>query len=106
MRVMRLLAGAAALLVMTSAAGAASRQDRNWCADGNAIEEARIDRNIAACDRVLKSAKEKKQRALALANRCTLLNNKEAYDRALQDCQEAIRLNPRQAFAYTNRGRA
>jgi lipoprotein NlpI len=106
MRMMQLLAGAAVLLATASAAGAASRQDRNWCADGNTTEEARIDRNIAACDRVLKSAKEKKQRALALANRCTLLNNKEAYDRALQDCEEAIRLDPKPAFAYTNRGRA
>ncbi len=45
-----------------------------------------------------------KDRAIAYSNRCNNLNNKGNYDRASEDCTEAIRLDPAFANAYLNRG--
>jgi tetratricopeptide (TPR) repeat protein len=41
-----------------------------------------------------------------LINRGRSYNSKGAYDRALQDLDEAIRIDPKMAVAYNNRGLA
>ena len=60
---------------------------------------------IAACTRLISSGTEK---GAALAkiyrNRCAALNRDHQSDRALADCNEALRLDPGQIAARTGRG--
>jgi tetratricopeptide (TPR) repeat protein len=94
---------ACAALMLCMPALAASQAERDQCADVRNRESA--DRNIAACTRIIddRSAPDE---AAALGNRCALWITKGNFDRAIADCDEAIRLNPRDADAYVNRGNA
>ena len=42
--------------------------------------------------------------ALAYTNRCAVYHGKGEYDRALTDCNQALKLNPNLALAYGGRG--
>jgi len=60
---------------------------------------------IASCDRVVNDSKTNAaDRAAALSSRCGWWWAKKDSDRALSDCNEAIRLNRNLAAAYLNRG--
>ena len=84
---------------------AASKSDWDQCGDVNNAEAAGT--NIAACDRILDDRNETQTKhAAALANRCGLWKMKGEADRAIADCSQAIRLNPKLASAYNNRGNA
>jgi len=99
------LAGFATLFVIASAALADSQSDLQQCKFVGEIGKA--DLSIAACDRALNDPKlGGTSRAAAFSNRCGWWWAKKDPDRALSDCNEAIRLDPAYAAAYINRGNA
>lgn len=65
----------------------------------------KADDGIAACDRIINDTKTSTQdRASALSSRCGWWWTKKDSDRALNDCNEAVRINRTLAAAYLNRG--
>lgn len=46
------------------------------------------------------------QESILHSNRCIALANKRSFERAIADCDEAIRLDPKSVAAYNNRGYA
>jgi lipoprotein NlpI len=68
-------------------------------------ELSKADEGIAACGRAINDPKTAAQdRAAALSSRCGWWWAKKESDRALSDCNEAIRANRGYAPAYLNRG--
>jgi len=66
---------------------------------------ARANESIAACDRVINDPKASAQdRSAALSSRCGWWWTRQEVDRALSDCNEAIRLYGGNPGAYLNRG--
>ena len=62
---------------------------------------------IGACTAILQSGKESTKGLIAaLLNRDSASNDTREYDRAVQDLEEAIKLDPNFAMAYLNRGNA
>jgi lipoprotein NlpI len=105
MRFSVLLAGLATLFAFSGPARADTQGDLDQCKFVGAIKNA--DQSIAACDRVLKDPKlTGASRAAAFSNRCGWWWAKKDPDRALSDCNEAIRADPAYATAYVNRGNA
>jgi lipoprotein NlpI len=103
MRFSVLLAGLATLLVNSSPALADSQGDLDRCTFVGEISKA--DQSIAACHRLLNDPKlTGPNRAVALSNRCGWWWAKKDSDRALSDCNEAIRADRAYAPAYVNRG--
>jgi tetratricopeptide (TPR) repeat protein len=108
MRVSVLLAALATSLLatsltLTSPVRADSQGDLDHCKFVGEIGKA--DEGIAACDRVIGDSKVTAQtRAAALSNRCGWWWAKKDADRALSDCNEAIRANSGNAAAFLNRG--
>src|SRR5579871_654597 len=93
--------GLAASLVFMGAANAEGHLDQ--CKFAGQLDKA--DNGIAACDRVIKDTKTSAQdRANALSSRCGWWWTKKDADRALADCNEAIRTNRDNSSAYLNRG--
>lgn len=82
---------------------AADQRDWDRCKDvGNA---AATDQNIAACGRISNDRKETaSNRTFAYSNRCALWTTKRDPERALADYNDAIRLDPKYANAFHNRG--
>jgi tetratricopeptide (TPR) repeat protein len=63
------------------------------------------DRNIAGCTRIIGDADEgKTMRGVAYVARGLAWQKKGDLDRALADYTEAIKINPKDALAYNNRG--
>jgi lipoprotein NlpI len=105
MRFSMLLAGLATSLAFASPALADSQSDLDRCKFAGAIGKA--DESIAACDRVVNDPKTTApSRAVAFGSRCGWWWAKKDADRALSDCNEAIRADSRYAAAYVNRGNA
>ena len=70
-------------------------------------EISKADESIAACDRVINDPKATaKNRAAAFSSRCGWWWAKQDLDRALSDCNEALRADSSNAAAYLNRGNA
>jgi lipoprotein NlpI len=97
------LAGLATLFVISSPVAAQS--DLEQCRFVGEISKA--DLSIAACDRALDDPNTTgASRAAALGSRCGWWWVKKDPDRALSDCNEAIRIDRSYAAAYVNRGNA
>jgi lipoprotein NlpI len=105
MRFSMLFVGLATSLILPSPTLADDRIDFEQCKFAG--ETSKADQSIAACDRVLGDPKVTgPSRAVALSNRCGWWWAKKDPDRALSDCNEAIRLDRTYAAAYVNRGNA
>lgn len=105
MRCSVLLAGTIALFAVSAPVHADSAGDIDQCRFAGEIRKA--DQSIAACDRVLNNPEVTGQgRAAAFSSRCGWWWAKKDPDRALPDCNEAIRVDPGYAAAYINRGNA
>jgi len=66
-----------------------------------------LDRAIEACTRVNASKNlAKRTRSIALSNRCSAYQLKGMTDKAIMDCDRAVGLDPANAEAFYNRGRA
>jgi tetratricopeptide (TPR) repeat protein len=86
------------LLVLCSAAAAAPADDRATC---NAMFG---DPAIAACSRIIAAGKLKgRELAIVYRNRCVGWNQKRDTERALADCDEAIRLDASYAGGHNGR---
>src|SRR5262245_17684739 len=83
------------------AATAAAADDRDTC-----VKESG-DEAIAACTRAIDSGRYSgRQLAVLLTNRCAEWPEKQEHDKAIEDCSQAIRLDPTSAEAFSNRGHA
>ena len=92
------LALCAALAAVAPARGA-SQPDHDDCNSSD------VERNIAGCARVAEDETESaKVRAIARVGRALALDRKGDLDGALADLSEAIRLNPDDSLAYSDRG--
>jgi tetratricopeptide (TPR) repeat protein len=102
------LAGAVMLAtsaLLGSRAAAQTQQEIDWCNnDDNAFS---IGQRIGGCTALVESERMSVQdRAAAYGNRCWAYSDKGYPDRAIADCNDAIRLDPKLANAYVNRGKA
>jgi len=95
----------AALCVIATPAFADSQVDLEQCKLVGGLDKA--DQSIAACDRVIADPKViGPGLAAAFSNRCGWWWIKRQPERALPDCDAAIRLDPGTAVTYINRGNA
>jgi lipoprotein NlpI len=105
MRFSVLLAVLATSLAVSTSVRADSQSDLDRCKFVGEISKA--EESIAACDRVINDPKMTvKDRASALSSRCGWWWFKKDPDRALADCNEALRADSNNAAAYLNRGNA
>ena len=77
-----------------------------WCTreDRQAISP---DSQVSGCTTVIGSGTESQANlAVAFTNRCSAYREKGDFDRAIPDCDEALRLKPDSAWALNNRGGA
>jgi tetratricopeptide (TPR) repeat protein len=101
---------AGALMFATSAlhasrTGAQTQQQIDWCNNDNNVFS--VDQRLSGCTALVKSERASAQdRAAGYGNRCWAYSDKGDPDRAITDCNEAIRLDPKLANAYLNRGKA
>ena len=105
MRLSMLLAGLVTSLAFASPVLADSQGDLDHCKFVGVVSKA--DESIAACDRVITDPKvTAPNRAIAFGSRCGWWWAKKDPDRALSDCNEAIKADSHYAAAYINRGNA
>src|ERR1700740_1708386 len=84
---------------------AASAQSSTYWGQCLGLEGFIVDSVIDGCTAVIQSGQEPREKlATAFDNRAVAYRRKGQYDRALQDYEQAIRLNPNNANAYNNRG--
>ena len=87
-------------LVLSGPALAFSDRDARDCHQSDDA-----DLQIAACTRMLNSkGLPARDRQISHNNRCLAYGEKDQYERALADCNEAKRLNPDDHFPYNNAG--
>jgi tetratricopeptide (TPR) repeat protein len=104
-----LCAFAGAVLLATAAllasrAAAQTQQQIDWCNNKGMFA---VDQRIGGCTALVESKRASVQnRAAAYSNRCWAYSNKGDPDRAITDCSEAIRLDPKLANAHLDRGKA
>src|SRR5438105_3130181 len=94
--------GLASLLLFSGLKCAAAQQDRDW----DACRGADIEIRIASCTSVINRGDRESpaKRAIAYNNRGVSYNSKDDYDRAIQDFNDSIQLDPKIGAAYNNRG--
>jgi tetratricopeptide (TPR) repeat protein len=102
----RLIAtGAVFVAALFSGATNGAELPQNWtlCVNKNAIFSP--DLAISGCTALIQSGRESERNlAMAFNNRGTAYSEKEDFDRAIADYNEAIRLNVNYANAFNNRG--
>jgi tetratricopeptide (TPR) repeat protein len=88
-----------------SRTGAQTQQQIDWCNNDNNVFS--VDQRLSGCTALVESERASTQdRAAGYGNRCWAYSDKGDPDRAITDCNEAIRLGPKLASAYLNRGKA
>jgi len=96
-----IFAGVFALMAVCGIAGPASAQYES-CTGNPGID---WDIQIGSCTAAIQSGRwQGKDVAWAFQNRGIVYKNKGQYDRAIEDYNQAIRLNPNYAIAFYNRG--
>jgi lipoprotein NlpI len=102
------LAGAVMLATFAlhaSEAAAQTQQEIDWCNNNN--DAFSVDQRLSGCTVLIESERASVQdRAAGYSNRCWAYSDKGDADRAITDCNDAIRLDPSLANAYLNRGKA
>ena len=89
------------LLLGGASASAQTAQERAWCEGEDAVT---IDQRIEGCSAVIKAGRERGEKlAEAFNTRGIGYRLKGEYDRAIQDYNQAIRINAKFATAYNNR---
>ncbi len=89
---------------MASYANAQTQQQVNWCEGKDGTTP---DLQINSCTSVIQSGRYSgPSLAIAFSNRGNAYFNKGEYDRAIAECDQAIRLDPNVAVAFGNRGAA
>jgi tetratricopeptide (TPR) repeat protein len=84
---------------------AASAQSSTYWSQCLGLEGPIVDTVIDGCTAIIQSGQEPREKlATAFDNRGVAYRRKGEYDRALQDYEQAIRLNANNATAYNNRG--
>lgn len=95
---LRRLIVALALAAWSLAASPALAADEDVCAAGE------MEASVAACTRLIGSGKlSGRALAIALARRCTAYNYRNLPDRAIADCDEALKVDPTFLIALANR---
>jgi tetratricopeptide (TPR) repeat protein len=85
-------------------APSAAKTTPSAASDWATCAKATGDESIAACSRLIQSGERKGNELAAVhVNRCTAFDRKGDYDRAIPDCNEAIRLNPKSSSAFVSR---
>jgi tetratricopeptide (TPR) repeat protein len=75
--------------------------------DFESCAKASGDQAIAACTRAIASGRyDNPELAVLFKDRCLEWNKRQASDKAIEDCSQAIRLRPDLAQAFNNRGAA
>jgi len=89
------------VVFLLAGAAAAQDRDRQW----NSCTGAILDLAIDACTAIIQSGQESaKGLSAAYLKRSNAYNGKREYDRAIEDLDQAIRLDPNFAPAFYNRG--
>src|SRR5260370_9962039 len=99
---MRCVTAAVLVAVLLVGTAAAQSRDDDWarCKDFRSNP----DPIIEACTAIIQAGQEPaKGLALAFTSRGTAFGRKREYDRAIQDFNQAITLDPNSALAFTNR---
>jgi tetratricopeptide (TPR) repeat protein len=101
---MRLPTGGMLVFVALTAAAPTFGQSADWkqCADVNNKDA--VAKSLAACNRILKDNREAQNHPMALRNRCGIYYTNDDYERALVDCNLAVRREPQSAIVYDRRG--
>jgi tetratricopeptide (TPR) repeat protein len=93
-----------AISVLYNAGVLSAQSPRDW-SQCRGREGAIVDVVIEGCTAVIQAGQDPPQKlATAFDNRGVAYRLKGEYDRALQDYEQAIRLNPNSAYPYNNRG--
>ena len=88
--------------VLMHCVGARAQSALNWCEGKGG---ATLDQTISGCTAVIQSGEYMgSSLAFAFNNRGVAYNNKDQYDLAIQDYDQAIKLDPNLASAFSNRG--
>lgn len=92
-------------LLLPATAGAVTQQQIDRCVNnGNVFSP---DEQISGCTDYIESGQQTQQHlAIAYAKRCRAYYVKGDNDRAISDCTDALRLDPRNVGAYSGRGNA
>jgi tetratricopeptide (TPR) repeat protein len=105
MNVQQILSIFAVLAISLFLKAASLAQSPIWWKQCLGLEGPIVDTVLDGCTAIIQSGQESREKlATAFDNRGVAYRLKGEYDRALQDYEQAIHLNPSNANAYNNRG--